>query len=197
MEFFSGHKPNLIGSAIKEQLEIMGNAEPEPSKNKIVNGIIYVYDNYIKDYKLPLFFLFLMVLFLIYRYKETKNKKKIEKFMKDKYNVPPYNQFVPYKYQVNTMPIRMNPTTDPQYGDTYNANLDLSHSKFNRTYYHGTEKNQKKESDLRHPYDWERNFNNVDDYFINQMVDDNRRNIDNYDSLIDEKNYNLINYAHL
>lgn len=197
MEFFSGYKPNLIGSAVKEQLEVMGNAEPEPSNNKIVNGISYIYDNYVKDFKLPIVFLFLMILFLIYRYNDTKNKRKIEKFMKDKYNVPPYNQFVPYKSQVETAPIKMNPTTDPQYGDTYNADLDLSRSKFNRTYYQGTEKNQKRESDLRHPYNWEGNFNNVDDYFINQMVDDNRQNLDDYNNIIDSTNHNLMNNAHL
>lgn len=193
MDFFSGGKPNLICSAVHEEI----NSIPVINNYQSGGFILDLYNGYIRDYKLPIFLLIILVLFLWYRYRETKKKKKIEQFMKDKYNVPPYNQFIPYQHQVETVPIKMNPYIDPQKGTMCNTDLDLSRSKYNRTYYHGTDMNQKRESNLCHPYGWERSFNSVDDHFINGMAGQNEANINNYNNLLNMRDHNLRAYAHM
>lgn len=188
---FHGKNPMFTREfSLKEKI-IPQNIDTRTSYDKFKDGILNFYTNYIKDYKLSIFLVVIAVCFLIFRYKETKKKKKIENFRQGLFNIPPYNQFVPYKDQICTMPLRMNPT--PQ---LHNGLIDLNKNQFQRTYYHGLKYPDARPSDIRHPYDWEGNFNNVDDKFINPMVELNNQNIEEYNNIINTNNHNLIMAQH-
>lgn len=85
MDFYSGKQPNLIGPLMKSTIykvikkpQIAGNT----ISDKVSNGLSSLYKTYIVDNKLVVFIIIIIMVFLIYRYYQTKSISKSKSLIK-------------------------------------------------------------------------------------------------------------------
>ena len=192
--FYGSLRPpsHMIPTTFQEKIakSLPTDVVPKTFKGQLRGCATSLYNDYIKDYKLVIFLVVLTVGFLIFRYKSTQRKKKIartEGFREGPFNVPPFNQFIPYQDQIMTKPIHMNPT--PQ---LINGRIDQCTNPFGREYVHGLDTNSPASSDLVHPYGWEGSFNDVDDRFMNPMIQANNQNVIQYEQIVNTKNADMM-----
>jgi hypothetical protein len=111
MDFYTGKRPNLIGPIMKStmcrisQKPIINNTVSD----KITEYISGIYNEYIIEHKFIVISIIIFILFLIYRYYETKNKKQ-ESFANQDYNLlKDIKEYQTRHLKYDTQPV-MNPT---------------------------------------------------------------------------------------
>ncbi|QKF93834.1 hypothetical protein QKU48_gp0376 [Fadolivirus algeromassiliense] len=118
MDFYSGKQPNLIGPIMKST---MCKVIKKPTINNTVSDKVssYVsdlYKDYIIDNKIAIFILLIFVAFLVYRYynkNETKKIKPKESFTNEDANLINEIKFYQTKHLQHDNPPKMNPTEPP------------------------------------------------------------------------------------
>lgn len=130
MDFYSGKRPNLIGPIMKSTICQISKSSTVNNtvSDKITSYISTIYSDYIAEHKLIIFILFIFIAFLIYRYHETKNNKKIEK-KKEPFSNQDYNLLKDIKeYQTRHLKFDTQPNMNPLFSaESQKDNVEVNY----------------------------------------------------------------------
>ena len=205
MEFFSGSTPNLVSKKSIKNMENLVHVDNPIKEVSITDSFSSFYNYFIEPNIFIISLVIIFILFLVYKYytKEDKpknNTNNLDEFKTIFNSNTPFEENSYAKYSPNQIPLLFDEeminyndqsqNVDHQYQYQYQYPAFIQNTD-KEDMYNGTYKDNKN-FDIPNPYDWSMNYNNATENSIQNMTDINRQNLNSYELVTSEQDYNLI-----
>jgi hypothetical protein len=202
MSFDIHNKPILINQQINTMPEAIVSKSNSTISDKIAGSLSDLYNDYFKDYKAVIIICSAIIIFLVYRYYNKKERQEeefnplysVNEQREEVYYPPdPLPVNLPNKGIVFTRKMYEEPN---EYTGINTLDYDYTNVYKNpNSYYSGTFNtyNDAKDTKIINPFGYSNNFNTNSGKFVSDMTRNNKNNITEYQTVLDNTHGNLIN----